>query len=281
MRNCINLKAGLTFVLVCVVAGMQAQTLSLKWKTDTVFRVPESTYLDAKNNVLYVANIEGKSDEKDGKGFISKLTPDGKVTTLQWVTGLNAPKGMGVYKSNLYVADLSRIVTIDIASGKPTFTEVDGAQFLNDISVDEKGNIYASESRSGKIYRFAKGKGELYFENADIKSTNGVLVQKDALYFVDFKSGDFYKLDWNKQLTKIGTTATGGDGIVAVGKNEFIISSWYGEVYFMDATGKAFKLLDTKEQKLSSADVGYDEKNKILYVPTFFGNSVMAYSFQK
>lgn len=281
MKNYRKLKIVFT-LLVCTVAfGIQAQTLSLKWKTDTVFRVPESTYLDAKNNVLYVSNIDGKSDEKDGKGFISKMTPDGKVTNLQWVTGLNAPKGMGVYKNNLYVADLSRIVTIDIASGKSVFTEVDDAQFLNDISIDEKGNVYASDSRSGKIYRFASGKVELYFENADIKSTNGVLALKEALYFIDFKSGDFYKLDWNKQLTKIGTAAAGGDGIISVGKNEFIISSWYGEVYFMDAGGKASKLLDTKEQKLSSADVGYDAKNKILYVPTFFGNSVMAYTFQK
>lgn len=280
MKNRINLKIVFTLLIAVVATGMQAQTLSLKWKTDTVFRVPESTYLDVKNNVLYVANIEGKSDEKDGNGFISKMTPDGKVTKLQWVTGLNAPKGMGVYKNNLYVADLSRIVTIDIASGKPTFTEVDGARFLNDISIDEKGNVYASDSRSGKIYRFANNKAELYFENADIKSTNGVLVMKDALYFVDFQSGDFYKLDWNKQLTKVGTTAAGGDGIVSVGKNEFIISSWYGEVYFIDASGKTSKLLDTKEQKLSSADVGYDAKNKILYVPTFFGNSVMAYTFQ-
>jgi len=281
MKNCMKLKVVFTLLLCTAAYTIQAQTLSLKWKTDTVFRIPESTYLDAKNNVLYVSNIDGKSDEKDGKGFISKMTPDGKVTTLQWVTGLHAPKGMGIYKNNLYIADLSRIVTVDIASGKPTFTEIDGAQFLNDISIDEKGNVYASDSRSGKIYRFANGKGELYFENADIKSTNGVLALKEALYFIDFKSGDFYKLDWNKQLTKVGTAATGGDGIVSVGNNEFIISSWYGEIYFMDASGKASKLLDTKDQKLNTADVGYDTKNKILYVPTFFGNSVTAYTFQK
>lgn len=281
MKNCKKLKIVFVLLACTAAAGIQAQTLSVKWKTDTVFRIPESTCLDAKNNVLYVSNIDGKSDEKDGKGFISKMTPDGKVTTLQWVTGLNAPKGMGVYKNNLYVADLSRIVTIDIPSGNPTFTEVDGAQFLNDISIDEKGNVYASDSRSGKIYRFTNGKAELYFENADIKSTNGVLALKDALYFIDFKSGDFYKLGWNKQLTKVGTAAAGGDGIVSVGKNEFIISSWYGEVYFMDASGKASRLLDTKEQKLNTADVDYDAKNKILYVPTFFGNSVTAYTFQK
>jgi hypothetical protein len=66
-----------------------------------------------------------------------------------------------------------------------------------------------------------------------------------------------------------------------VGKNEYIVSSWGGEVYFVDASGKSKKLLDTKEQKLNSADIDYDPKTTTLFVPTFFGNSVMAYDFKK
>ncbi|SKC41227.1 NHL repeat-containing protein [Ohtaekwangia koreensis] len=281
MKKHTTLKNFTVLLLILVAFCANAQTLTMKWKSDTVFRVPESVYVDAKNNVLYVANIDGKSDEKDGKGFISKVSPEGKVITLEWVTGLNAPKGMGIYKNNLYVADLSRIVTIDIATGKPTFTEVEGAIFLNDVTTDEKGNVYVSDSRTGKIHKFANGKAEVYYENAEIKSTNGVLAMKDALYFVDFQTGNFYKLDWSKKLSKVGTAAPGGDGIVSVGKNEFIISSWYGEVYLVDSTGKATRLLDTKEQKLNSADVDYDSKTKTLYIPTFFGNSIAAYTVQK
>jgi hypothetical protein len=41
------------------------------------------------------------------------------------------------------------------------------------------------------------------------------------------------------------------------------------------------KLLDTTEQKISSADIDYDSKTKTLYVPTFFTNRVMAYSLEK
>jgi hypothetical protein len=281
MNKQTTLKNFTALLLVLVAFCANAQTLTMKWKSDTVFRVPESVYVDAKNNVLYVANIDGKSDEKDGKGFISKVSPEGKVITLEWVTGLDAPKGMGIYKNNLYVADLSRIVTIDIATGKPTFTEVEGAVFLNDVTIDEKGNVYVSDSRTGKIHKFANGKVEVYYENAEIKSTNGVLAMKDALYFVDFQTGNFYKLDWSKKLSKVGTAAPGGDGIVSVGKNEFIISSWYGEVYLLDSTGKATRLLDTKEQKLNSADVDYDSKTKTLYIPTFFANSIAAYTVQK
>ncbi|HEY9048922.1 MAG TPA: ATP/GTP-binding protein [Ohtaekwangia sp.] len=281
MKQQTTLKTLLLLIVSLIVSAASAQTLTLKWKTDTLFRVPESVLADAKNKVLYVANIDGKPDGKDGKGFISKITPEGKVITLEWVTGLNAPKGMGLYKNTLYVADLDRLAIIDIATGKTSFAALAEAQFLNDVTVDEKGNVYISDSKSGKIYKYANGKGEVYFENADIKGTNGVLSVKDILYFVDFPTGKFYKLDGAKKLTQIGTSGQGGDGIVPVGKDEFIISSWYGEIYLLDAAGKATKLLDTKDQKLNTADIYYDATSKTLYVPTFFGNSVAAYTFAK
>jgi hypothetical protein len=40
-------------------------------------------------------------------------------------------------------------------------------------------------------------------------------------------------------------------------------------------------MLDTKEQKLNSADIAFDAKTNTVYIPTFFGNSVMAYTFSK
>ena len=266
-----------------IAIATNAQTLTLKWKTDTLLRVPESVLVDSKNNVLYVANIDGAPDGKDGKGFISKVSPDGKIVNLQWVSGLDAPKGMGLFNNTLYVADITRVAVIDVKSGKLTTSiDITGSVFLNDITVDEKGNVYVSDSGTGKVHKVTNNKPEVFFESADVKSTNGVLALKDALYLADFQSGTFYKVDWTtKKLTKIGATPAGGDGVVSTGKNEFIISSWYGEISFVDANGKVTKLLDTKEQKLSSADVDFDAKTKTLYVPTFFANSVMAYELKK
>jgi sugar lactone lactonase YvrE len=272
------------FVVVMALISMtsMAQTLTLKWSSDTLLRVPESVLADSKNNVLYVANIDGKPDGVDGQGFISKLSADGKITNLKWVTGLDAPKGLGVYKNNLYVADIHKVAVIDIAAGKVTSTvTVDNSVFLNDITVDEKGTVYVTDSGTGKVHKIVNGKAEVFFESADIKGTNGVLAAKDGIYIVDFPTGVFYKVDASKKLTKISTAGDGGDGIVSVGKNEFIISCWHGQIFFIDATGKSTLLLDTRDKKISSADVGYDEKTKTLYVPTFFANSVMAYEFKK
>jgi hypothetical protein len=271
-----------TLVLTLAASMAIAQTLTLKWSTDTLLRVPESVFFDEKNNLLYVSNIVGKSNEKDGNGFISKVSTDGKIITAQWATGLDAPKGMGLYKGKLYIADLSRVVAFETSSGKMTSKiEIDGAQFLNDITIDNNGTVYVSDSNTGKIYQIVKDKAELYFESSDFKRINGLLALNNELYVADAGNGINYKLSKDKKLTRYTETSQGADGIVKVGNDEYIVSSWGGEVYYVGSDAKSQKILDTKEQKLNSADVDYDPKTKTLFVPTFFGNRVMAYTFSK
>jgi DNA-binding beta-propeller fold protein YncE len=269
--------------LLCLSAfTLSAQTLTLKWTTEPTLRVPESVLLDSKNNVLYVSSIDGTPDNKDGNGFISQVTLDGKIKNLKWATGLDAPKGMGLFNNNLYVADISRLITIDIATGKITNKlDIEGAEFLNDVTVDKAGNVYVSDSNTGKIHVVKGGKAEVYFESPEIKGVNGLLATGNGLYVVDFPTGANFKLSNDKKLTKFSSTAEGADGIVLVGNNEYLVSSWHGEVAYVNAKGEAKKLLDTRNEKLSAADIEYDPKTKTLFVPTFNANTVMAYTFSK
>lgn len=268
-------------IAACLVQSGFAQSLQLKWKSDTLLRVPESVYFDQKTDILYVSNINGNSKEKDGNGFISQLSTDGKIVNLKWATGLDAPKGMGVSNGTLYVADLTRVVSIDMSNGKIIRVfEIEGAQFLNDVTTDTTGDVYISDSGTGKLHLISNGKAELYFEGKDFKRVNGLLAEADGLYVADAGSGINYKLSKSKELTKYTETAQGADGIVVAGPRSYIVSSWGGEIYFVDENAKATKLLDTKEQKLNSADIDYDAKTQTLYVPTFFGNMVMAYSVE-
>ena len=64
------------------------------WTLTGDFASPESAYYDAASNSIFVSSINGQILEKDGNGYISRLSPDGKVVSAKWVTGLNAPKGM-------------------------------------------------------------------------------------------------------------------------------------------------------------------------------------------
>lgn len=272
----------LSIALVLSLSSGYCQTLTLKWKTDATLTTSESVAFDSKNNVLYVSCINGKPDEKDGNGFIGKVSPDGKVITAQWVSGLDAPKGLGIFNDNLYVADINKIVTINIPTGKVTGSvEVPGAKFLNDIAVDKKGNVYASDTQTGKIHILKDGKVDLFFESTEFKGVNGLLCIGNDLYVVDFPTGTNYILTADKKLSPVGKTGEGADGIVPLGNNEYLVSSWHGEVYFINAKGESKKLVDTKDQKINAADIEYNAKAKTLYVPTFSANGVTAYTFSK
>ncbi len=98
-------------VLSIAYCQLNAQKLEKLWTSNSVLKVPESVLLDEK--VLYVTNIDGAPAGKDGKGFISKLAQDGKIIELEWVKGLNAPKGMATSNGFLYVADIDTLVMID------------------------------------------------------------------------------------------------------------------------------------------------------------------------
>jgi len=249
-----------------------------KWETDSTLKVPESVLYDANGKVLYVANIDGQPWEKDGKGSVGKVGLDGKIIATDWVTGLNCPKGMGLYNGSLFVADLDQLVEIDISKGtiKNKFP-FEGAQGLNDVTIDKKGVVYVSDSRAKKLYRFENGKAALFLEN--LQGPNGVLMYGNDLYVLD--NGGMYKVGADKSLTKITDGMEGGtDGIENVQGNDFVVSCWAGQIFYVSADGSKQKLLDTREEKKNTADIGYDAKNRIVYVPTFFRNSVVAYELK-
>jgi len=270
----------LCFVLssFLLIGNVQSQHKLVKiWETDTILKTPESVLFDAKNKILYSANIDGEPWGRDGKGSIGKIGLDGKIVASEWVTGLNAAKGMGLHNGKLYVADLDVIVVIDIAKGQIVDRiAVSGAEGLNDISIDSKGTIYVSDSKTKKIHKVENGKSSVVIE--DLKGPNGVLAVGSDLYLVD--AGTFNKLE-NGKLKQIADGMEGGtDGIEHVGNGEFIISCWAGSVWYVYADGRKDHLLDTREQKINSADIGYDPVKKIVYIPTFFKNNVVAYQLQ-
>jgi len=246
------------------------------WETDSVLKVPESVLFDGDNKVLYAANIDGTDPwGKDGKGSVAKVGLDGKVIAVEWVSGLNAPKGMGLYKGKLYVADLNELVVIDIAGGKiEKRIAVTGAEGLNDVSVSKNGIVYVSDSKLKKIFTVKDGVSELLLDT--LKGPNGVLVRGDDFYLLD--AGGMFKMNKDKTLTKITDGMEGGtDGIENISGNDFIVSCWQGVVWYVNADGKKEQLLDSRTDKKNSADIGMDAKNKIIYVPTFWRNTIVAY----
>ena len=271
------IKALLSLFTLCTFSTLTAQHKLVKlWETDSILKVTESVLYSSKDNLLFVANIDGKEPwGKDGKGSIGKVGLDGKIIAVDWVTGLNAPKGMGLYKNKLYVADITEVVVIDISMASIVKRiAIDSAQTLNDITIDKKGIVYVSDSRGKKVYQLKNDVPSMLLEN--LKRPNGLLAHGNDFYVLD--DGGMYRMEKDKKLTLITNGMEGGtDGIENVSGKDFIVSCWAGSIWYVKADGTKELLVDTQAQKINSADIGYDAKKKILYVPTFWKNSVVAY----
>jgi hypothetical protein len=274
-----KIMTSLAFVCFCLVSiNAQKATVLKLWATDTILKIPESVLVDDKENCLWVSNIDGAANGKDGKGSISKLSKTGMPINLDWITGLNAPKGMAKYKQELYVADLTELVVIDIKKGViKNKIKVEGSVFLNDVTVNKNGAVFVSDSRTGKLHRYENNMVTIEVEN--LQGPNGLLSIDDQLLILD--RGSLLSLTPGGTISKImDGMDPSTDGIEKVAPNQYIVSCWNGIVYFVAAGAQKITLFDTRSEKINSADIGYDAKNKIIYVPTFLKNSVVAYQLQ-
>jgi hypothetical protein len=153
------------------------------WSLTGDFQSPESAFYDAATNSIFVSSINGGMDAKDGNGYISRISGDGKMVNAKWATGLNGPKGLRGLGGTLYAADIDEVVAIDIATGKVTSrTPVPGATFLNDLATAPDGAVYVSDSFASRIYVVRNGKASVFVEGGELVETaNGLLVDGNRL----------------------------------------------------------------------------------------------------
>jgi len=258
--------------LLCAITSQAQHQLKKLWESDSTLAIPESVLPD--RDVLYVSLIDGDPWQVDGQGGVAKLDRNGKILNRSWVTGLNAPKGMGIWRGKMYVADVSDVVVINVADGRvETKIPVEAATGLNDITVDNKGTVYVSDSKLGNIHQIKDGKATLFVNG--LKGVNGLKAVGNDLYVLTAK--EVYQIGPDKKQNVVTNLELGGDGIEPVSKGDFLLTTWAGVLYYMNKDGKLETLLDTRSQKKNTADIGYDPARRIVYVPTFMAKSVVAY----
>lgn len=256
-----------------VVEDAKTPTLTMVWETPETLITCESVLYDSATGKIYVSNIEGTPTDKDGKGSISIIDKNGTIITQDWVTGLNAPKGMAISDGKLYVTDIDQLVEIDIESATISNKyPVEGAEFLNDVAQYE-GKIYFSGMNKGLLHVLDEGTVTTISEgNA---SLNGVAVDSNGdIYGLDESGLKRFSQDGSSEI--INGTVTGGDGLIILGEGNYVASRWVGEIYFVSGDGETL-LLDTKDIESNTADVGYIPEENLILVPTFFKNKVVAY----
>jgi sugar lactone lactonase YvrE len=259
------------------------------WETPAQLKTPESVLYEPTENVLFVSNIDGMPDEKDGQGFISKVSPiNGTVIELNWVTGLNAPKGMAVSNdsSKLYVSDITDLVEIDIVNGQITNRyNAPGSAFLNDVVSDGQGNFYVSDTGTNATYIFDSSNRsslQIWLQNTELNNPNGLYVDNSTNKLVVASLGGSLRLVdlANKTISDLGEQVPIGslDGIEAdTGENLYYVTDWTaGKVYAVNSDGTDYKtLIDL--QKQGTADLEFIEDKRVVIIPLMQDNKLVAY----
>jgi hypothetical protein len=257
----------------------QSEKLLRAWETPKVLQTPESVFFDPVLQIYFVSNINGKPAEKDGNGYISIISTEGKITDQQWLTGLDAPKGMGIYNGILYVADIDRVVAIDIINKKiKKIFEVPEAKFLNDIAIDKFGSVYISDTGTNRIYRIYDEKVGIWLDDKMLTDPNGLFIENDNLIIGCQKIVIASLRDKSLSVWLDNTGAI--DGLKGLGDGRYLFSDWSGNIFLADKDKKIEKLLDTTPANINAADIEYVPGKQLLVIPTFLDNRVMAYELK-
>ncbi len=269
-----NLRVFLILLLTLIATPSKAhESLNLI----SGFISPESVVQDAKGDI-YVSEI-GEFN-KDGDGKITRISIDGKLSTF--ASGMDDPKGLTFIGKSLYVTDKNRVLKVE-SNGKwmvfgSTMAFPQTPIFLNDITSDEAGNLYVSDSGNlsagGAIFKITQDKKITLILNEntpEILAPNGLLVVKNDLFEVDFASGILYKINLKtKSILKVAEGFGGGDGLIKSG-DSFFVSDW--------KNGKIFKLQRNKvtlfkEGFTAAADIALSFDKRSIITPDMKTGSV-------
>jgi len=268
-----------------VITPTYASELDLLWQLDN-FDQPESVVANPPKKAIYVSNINGQPTELNGKGYISKVSVDGKMLKKHWITNLDAPKGIAVSGDNLYIADMQRVHQVSISKGLIINQfQVEQAKMLNDITIADDGTVYISDLLGGGIYRISDNQISSWFSHENLAHPNGLLWRKNELLvatwglgmnddFTTKTAGSIYALNIkNSNLIAIkGAEQLGNLDGLAQKDNTLYVSDWI--------SGDLFKIENDNSSKVhilkpGLADIGISKS--ILFTPSMHDGKLTAW----
>jgi glucose/arabinose dehydrogenase len=255
-------------------------------------RHPASVIHDEEQDVYFVSNVDGAAAGKDGRGFIARVTPDGKVAQRTFIDGLNAPKGMTIRGRELWVADIDVLRAFDRVTGEK-IASVDlaphGAIYLEAVAVGPDEAIYATDTDvriRGEKERLRQGDGRIFrlspqnavevaFAGEELRSPSGIAW--DGTRFLIAQSYGNEVLAWTRGSgTKAVLRGPGAyDGIVVLPNGTVIVSSHYDDALHV---GRAGLLRPLFARKPTPGGIGFDRKRNRLLIPSSAGDWLEAWT---
>ncbi|MBR59112.1 MAG: hypothetical protein CMH54_13975 [Myxococcales bacterium] len=256
---------------------------------DVGFETPESVLYDQNSDRYLVSNINGSPFEVDGNGFISRITPDGRVEKLKWIDGqnagvvLNAPKGMALSGDILYIADIDHIRLFNRNTGEAIgSTPIRGATFLNGMATGPDDTVYVSDSGlttdfkpsgTDAIYALKEGQFRTVIKAPDLGRPNGLVVHKNTIWCVTFRTGELFSVTTEGEKGPSRKMPKGGlDGLIKIHDGRLLFSSWGGSAIYAGKPEGSFRAILMGLP--NAADIGFDPQRNRVLIPLFNANRV-------
>jgi sugar lactone lactonase YvrE len=270
-------------VLACQTEEQPASTETATWSstqdsTDRVVSVtglagPEAVRYDPVGDVYFVSNFNG---DEEGDGFISRVSSDGTMETIQFGVGtaahpLHDPRGMFIHQDTLWAADANGIHGFNRASGEHIafvdFTAFEPG-FLNDIATGPDGTIYVTDTGLSRVYRVVDGEAAIAIEDSMLGQPNGITWDRGGARFLIAPWGGRQQLRaWNPETNEITMVATSNgaffDGIEFANGRVVVASQADSSLHVV--TGETTHLLVHVPGR--PADIGLDTRRNRVAVP--------------
>lgn len=251
---------------------------------------PECALHDELADVYLVSNIQGTPFDKDDNGFISRITPSGRVAELKWIDGaagdvtLHAPKGMAISGDSLFVCDIDVVRRFDRISGKlRAEIPIPNASFLNGIAVDAQGVLWVTDTGvapdfspngNDSVHRIdADGRVTKVASGPDLAGPNGIAATQNGVLFVNWHRGELRRVARDGTSPVVATLpAAQLDGLVELADGTLLVSGWGGScVYAVTPAGQVTTKIPDLPQP---AAIGIDRRRQRVLVPLFGANQL-------
>jgi hypothetical protein len=275
------------------VSSAEAKPVATKTWTLGGFAHPESVDFDLAHGVFYVSSIGGGPLDKDGNGYISKVSKDGKMLEEKWISGLNGPKGIVISGFKMFVSDIDQLIEIDTRTKAVVKYDAAGAKFLNDTAIDAAGNVYVSDIAKSTIWQLQDGKMSVWYDKPGMQNPNGLrVIRGNKLLVAGFGTGmhddgamdvngNLFTIDLNtKELKAYGDGRPVGtlDGLERDYHGGFFATDFnHGALYDIHKDGSFDTILTLKP---GSADMDANDFGTTVVIPQMLENQIEGYTIK-
>lgn len=232
---------------------------------------PESVEYDYANSRWLIANTTSHQ--------VLARSSSGTLTIFATLTG-TGPYGIEIVGDVLYCCNGASVKGYSLVNGANVFSVNVGASFLNGITHDNSGNLYATDFSGKKIYKIVIGTATFSTIATNlVQSPNGIIFDpiNNRCVFANWGSNAPIKaidLTTFAVTTLLTTTYTNIDGIARDAAGNFYISTWGSQNVVRYDSAFANPPVLVAASLSNPADIFVNVVDNVLGIPNSSNNTV-------